>query len=80
MTQTTVQKNEVKLNVMSEQIKNIQTDISEIKASLHELTMKIDSTYVTKEELRPIKAITYGLVGAVLMATLAALTDLILVH
>ena len=80
MTQNTEQKNEKNIAVMSEQIKNMQSDISEIKNSLHELVAKIDSTYVTKEELRPIKAITYGMVGAILMAVLGALINTTVIH
>lgn len=80
MTQSTGQKNEIKLSVMSEQIRNMQIDIAEIKTSLHDLVAKIDSTYVTKEELRPIKAITYGMVGAILMAVLGALINTTVIH
>jgi thiosulfate reductase cytochrome b subunit len=80
MTQTRGQKNEIKLNVMSEQIKNIQRDIEEIKTSIHDLVTKIDDTYVTKEEFKPTQRIVYGMVGAILMAVLGALIQLTVVH
>lgn len=76
--QSTSQKNEIRLATMSEQIKNIQGDISEIKSGVQELTQKIDHTYATKEELRPVKAIAYGLVGMVLTAVVAALLALVI--
>lgn len=63
---------------MGEKIKNIEKDIGEIKTSINEIVTKIDNTYVTKEELRPIKAITYGMVGAILMAVLGVLMNLAL--
>lgn len=78
MTRTTEQTNEIRLSVMGEKIKNIEKDIGEIKTSINEIVTKIDNTYVTKEELRPIKAITYGMVGAILMAVLGVLMNLAL--
>lgn len=77
MKQSISQKNEIKLNVMGEQIKNIQGDVTEIKTSLSELTKKIDDTYVTKKEFDPVKKIAFGLVGLISVGVVGALLSLV---
>lgn len=53
--QTTSEKNEVRLAVMSEKINNIEGNISGIQDSIKDINLKMDHTYATKEELRAIE-------------------------
>lgn len=44
--------------------------LRDIYSSIQEFRDEVRSVYATKEELKPIKAITYGLAGTALMAVL----------
>lgn len=77
---------EAQIAVMAEQILNIKGDVKEIKEGIKDLNRTIDNTYVTKTEFAvvknnyvsrsqfsPVRAIAYGLVGAVLLSVLGAI-------
>lgn len=64
--------NAVKLAIMSEQMKNVQTDIYEIKKSLEDLIKKIDDTYVTKDQFRPYQMVL-GLIGTAVVLYIVGL-------
>lgn len=53
-------------------------DITYIKSEVTEIRKKLDSEYVTKSELDPIKKIVYGLVGLILVGVMGALLALVL--
>ncbi len=55
------------LATLHERVKGIQADITSMKATIQ----KFD--FVTREELRPVKAVVYGGSGAALLALLGAL-------
>jgi len=50
----------------------------EIGARIDHLENKIDSNYVTKEELAPIRAIVYGMVGLIMVAFLTGVIALVI--
>lgn len=50
----------------------------EIMARIDHLENKIDSNYVTKEELAPIRAIVYGMVGLIMVAFLTGVIALVI--
>ena len=68
---------DTKLAVMSEKMKNIENDISEIKLGINELIKKMDEKFVTKNEFTPIKQIVYGFVGLIVVAVIGALISLV---
>ena len=57
-----VQQNAQNIAVMNEKMKNIESDISEIKSGIKDLIQKIDDNYLTKEEFRPYK-VAFGIIG-----------------
>lgn len=52
-------------------------DVSYIKKSIDDLTLKVDNNYVTKEEFMPVKSIVYGMVTLILIAVMGALIALV---
>lgn len=69
-------------------IKYIKDDVAEIKTDLKDLSEKVDkneekarNTYLTKEtfeaEFKPVRNVIYGLVGAILLAVIAAVLALV---
>lgn len=63
-------KDAVTLAVISSDVKYIQKDVAEINR-------KLELSYVTREELDPIKKIVYGLVSLVLVAVVGALLSIL---
>lgn len=61
--------------VVGSDINYIKQDIAEIKGVLKELS----STYVTKGEFAPVKAIAFGLVGLILVAVVGAILSLVVI-
>lgn len=61
----------VKLAVMANDIKHINSDVKEIKE-------KLEETYITKAEFLPIRNLVYGLVALILTAVVAGGLALIL--
>lgn len=49
-----------------------------IRRDLDEIKLKLDGSYVTKEEFAPIKKIVYGLVSIILVGVVGALVGLVL--
>ena len=78
------------INSMKDDIKEIRLSQEEgykdIKASVSKIYTKLDDSYLTKEmfkawiksEFTPIKKFIYAIIGAILMAVLFALVDLVL--
>jgi hypothetical protein len=48
-----------------------------IRRDLDEIKIKLDGSYVTKEEFQPVKNIVYGLVALILVAVVGALVALV---
>jgi uncharacterized protein YigA (DUF484 family) len=80
--QSTSQKNEIKLSLMSQQTNYIQQDVQEIKTTLQDFIKKADETYSTKQELKALESkvndlsslrdwVTRIILGAVIFAVLA---------
>lgn len=57
--------------VMSNDLKYIREDITEIKK-------KLDNNYVTIDQFAPVRNVVYGLVGILGVATIGAILNLIL--
>lgn len=49
-----------------------------IMGSIKQLSEIVSADYVSKEEFAPIKSIVYGMVGFILISTLAALVALVI--
>ncbi len=49
-----------------------------IESSLTKFQNEVEDKYVTKDSFAPVKLITYGLVGAILMAVIGAILSLVL--
>lgn len=49
----------------------IQKDIEYIKVNLSEISTKLDSKYVTREEIDPMKKVVYGCVAITLTSVLS---------
>jgi hypothetical protein len=67
-------------NIMQE-IKDLKKDINDIKVCIAGLPEKIKEAianeYVSKDSFEPVRKITYGLVGAVMLGTIGAILTLI---
>ena len=59
--------------LMAKDIADIKSDIQEIK----EVLKNLGSKFVTKQEFSPVKAIAYGMVGAILLAFLGGVVALV---
>ena len=65
--------------VDTKRIPLICKDIANINKSLDALHIKIDNTFVTKDQFSPIKNLVYGVVGLTLTAIVGAVLGLILI-
>ena len=61
---------ETRIEVAIEQIRQLRTDVTEIK-------QKLDSNYVTKEEFSPVRQIVYGIVSLILLGVVGAVLALV---
>ena len=52
-------------------------DIQYVKKAVDDLILKVDHSYVTKEEFTPVKNLVYGLVSLILIAVFGALIALV---
>lgn len=59
------------------QIALMSQDITYIKKSVDDLTLKVDHNYVTKDEFKPVKQLVYGFVGLVLVSVIGAIMALV---
>ncbi|CAB4176042.1 hypothetical protein UFOVP1522_20 [uncultured Caudovirales phage] len=59
------------------QIAVMANDISYIKKSIDDLSLKVDHNYVTKDEFDPIKKLVYGMVAVVLSSVVATLMTIL---
>ena len=57
----------------------ISQDIGYIRASIEEIKDDLEKKYVTKVEFNPVKLITFGFVGIILMAVLGSLIALVVI-
>ena len=83
MTKGTITRKEYQLNNtnLMKQINDIREDIGEIRINIAGLPDKIkeaiEEKYVSKDSFEPIKKITYGLVGAILLGVIGAVLALV---
>ena len=83
MTKETITRKEYQLNNtnLMKQINDIREDIGEIRINIAGLPDKIkeaiEEKYVSKDSFEPIKKITYGLVGAILLGVIGAVLALV---
>ena len=66
-----------KLHKEDTQIAVMANDISYIKKSIDELSLKVEHNYVTKDEFEPIKKLVYGMVAVVLSSVVATLMTIL---
>ena len=59
-------------------INTLKSDVTYIKDKLDEVCDKLDTKYVTKEELGPVKALVYGFAGIILTAVVGSLVYLVI--
>ncbi len=55
-------------------------DIEYIKKQLSHIESKIENSYVTREEFKPVRTIVYGFVGLVLTSVVGALLGLVIIR
>lgn len=71
----------VKLNVLEERVKNMETQNSKehttILISVEAINKKLDDGFVTKDEFVPVQKIAYGLVGLVCLTVIGAIIRLV---
>lgn len=54
------------------------SDIGEIKKSIKENGVKLDTNFVSKTEFTPVKTLVYGFVGLILIAVVGAIVGLVI--
>ncbi len=67
---------DLKINTLEVTMKQVQTDIKEIKS----LLLSMEDKFVTRKEFGPVQRIVYGMVGTVLTTVLAGLLYLVIAH
>lgn len=55
----------------------LRKDIAYIKASIDEIKRHLETKFVTKTEFEPVKKLTYGATGVILVAFVGALIALV---
>ncbi len=53
------------------------TDVAEAKAVIEAFKQEVKETYATKESVDPMRRVVYGLVGVILVGTVAAVLKLV---
>ena len=56
----------------------MQTDIKYIKEKIDSIENKLDDKFVRKIEFNPVKKIVYGMLGAILLAFLGGIINLVI--
>lgn len=65
------------LTVLTEQVKVLQSVISELKRQRETDETDRDKISVTQEEFKPVRLIVYGMVGVILIAVMTAIVTLV---
>jgi F0F1-type ATP synthase assembly protein I len=73
-------RNEIQIAVMASELKQMKEDISEIKADIKKFIDSMDVNFVTRNEFEPYKRTVQMISGAVILAIIGALLNLVLVH
>jgi F0F1-type ATP synthase assembly protein I len=73
-------RNEIQIAVMASELKQMKEDISEIKADIKKFIDSMNVNFVTRNEFEPYKRTVQMISGAVVLAIIGALLNLVLVH
>lgn len=60
-------------------IKIISNDLAYVRSDVSEIKLKMESTYITRQEFQPVQRIVYGLIAVLGLATLSAIFKLIFI-
>lgn len=66
------------LAVMAETLVFVRQNVSDVKADIADIKVKMEQHYVTKEEFSPVKNLVFGMVAVILTAVIGALITLVI--
>jgi len=64
---------------IDERTQNMVRELENVRIDLTNLRTEIATKYVTKDEFKPVRMVVYGMVGALLLAVVAAIVGLVLI-